>query len=259
MSQKLERTGRLVSILQDRNGASIRELAWELDVSEMTIRRDLAQLRLDNVVSLVHGAAIFKSPRNGDPQEEDYHLSLEKTVSNQEKERIGREAARMVEPGDTIIVDIGTTTEFMAKYIPPVHPVTVLCFTMNALLELHKKKVETLIMGGGYYHPNTQLFESEEALALIQRTRATKYFLSAAGVSRELGLTCANQYEVHVKQSCLASSLKKILLADSKKFDQIRSAYFASLDAVDTVITDSGINPDWVHFMEDMSIRVIVV
>jgi DeoR family deoxyribose operon repressor len=259
MPKKLERTSRLVSILQDRNGASIKELAGELNVSEMTIRRDLAQLRMDKVISLVHGAAIFKSPGNGDPREEDYHLSLEKTVSSQEKERIGREAALMVEPGDTIIVDISTTTEFMAKYIPPVHPVTALCFTMNALLELHKKKVETLIMGGGYYHPNTQLFESQETIALIQRTRATKYFLSAAGVSRELGLTCANQYEVHVKQSCIASSLKKILLADSKKFDQIRPAYFASLDVIDTVITDSGINPDWLHFMEDISIRVIVV
>jgi DeoR family deoxyribose operon repressor len=259
MSKKLERTGRLVSILQDRNGASIRELARELDVSEMTIRRDLAQLRLDDVVSLVHGAAIFKSPGSGDSREDDYYLSLEQTVNNQEKERIGREAARMVEPGDTIIIDIGTTTELMAKHIPPVCPVTVLCFTMNTLLELHKKKVENLIMGGGYYHPNTQLFESEETITLIQRTRATKYFLSAAGVSRELGLTCANQYEVHVKQSCIASSLKKILLADSGKFDQIRPAYFASLDALDAVITDNGINPDWVHFMEDLSIRVIIV
>jgi DeoR family deoxyribose operon repressor len=259
MSKKLERAGRLVSILQDRHGASIRELAQDLEVSEMTIRRDLARLRLDNVVSLVHGAAIFKSPSGGEPREGDYHLSLEQTVKNQEKERIGREAARMVEPGDTIIIDIGTTTELMAKYIPPVYPVTILCFTMNALLELHKKKVENLIMGGGYYHPNTQLFESEETIALIQRTRAAKYFLSAAGVSRELGLTCANQYEVHIKQSCIASSSKKILLADSGKFDQIRPAYFASLDAVDTVITDQGINPDWVHLMQDMSIRVIVV
>ncbi|MDR1319059.1 MAG: DeoR/GlpR family DNA-binding transcription regulator [Treponema sp.] len=259
MPNKLERTGKLVNILQNRNGASIKELAGELAVSEMTVRRDLAQLRLDNIISLVHGAAIFKSPGNGNFGQNDYYLSLEKTVNNSEKDRIGREAARMVEPGDTIIIDIGTTTELVSKYIPPVHPITVLCFTMNALLELHKKKVENLIVGGGYYHPNTQLFESAETIALIQRTRATKYFLSAAGVSGEFGLTCANQYEINVKQACIASSLKKILLADSKKFDQIRPAYFAPLDIVDTVITDSGIDPGWVHFMEDMSIKVITV
>ncbi|MDR0759006.1 MAG: hypothetical protein LBF74_02720 [Treponema sp.] len=122
-----------------------------------------------------------------------------------------------------------------------------------------QKKVETLIMGGGYYHPNTQFFESAETIALIRRTRATKYFLSAAGVSRELGLTCANQYEVPVKQSCIASSLKKILLVDSQKFDRIRPAYFASLNVADTVITDCGVKPDWVHLMEDMAITVITV
>jgi DeoR family deoxyribose operon repressor len=259
MPSKFERTGRLVSILQNRNGASIKELAEELGVSEMTVRRDLAQLRLDNVVSLVHGAAIFKSPENGAAQEDDYHLSLEKTVNSLEKDRIGREAARMVEPGDAIIIDIGTTTELLVKYIPPVLPITVLCFTMNALLELRKKKVENLIIGGGYYHPNTQLFESAETIALIQRTRATKYFLSAAGVSREFGLTCANHYEVTVKQACITSSQKKILLADSQKFDHIRPAYFASLDIVDTVITDSGIDPGWVRFLEDRSIEVIAV
>jgi DeoR family deoxyribose operon repressor len=230
-----------------------------MGVSEMTIRRDLAQLRLDNMVSLVHGAAIFRPGQNGIVQEEDYYLSLEKTVNNPEKERIGREAARLVEPGDTVIIDIGTTTELMAKHIPPVHPVTVLCFTVNALLELHKKKVENLIMGGGYYHAKTQFFESPETISLIQRTRASKYFLSAAGVSREMGLTCANQYEVNVKQACIASSLKKILLADSNKFDQIRPAYFASLNTLDTVITDSGISPQWVQFLEALSVKVITV
>lgn len=259
MLKKLERTGRLVSILRDRNGASIRELAQELGVTEMTIRRDLAQLRQDNIVSLVHGAAIFKSEPGANLQGEDYHLSLEQTVSIKEKERIGREAARMVESGDTIIIDIGTTTEFMARHISPAHPATVLCFTMNVLLELHKKKIENLIIGGGYYHSNTQFFESSETISFIRQIRASKYFLSAAGVSRELGLTCANQYEVNVKQACIASSLKKILLVDSKKFDQVKPAYFASLDILDTVISDSGLSPDWVQFLEDRSIKVITV
>jgi DeoR family deoxyribose operon repressor len=257
MLHKTERTGRLINILQERNGASIKELALELEVSEMTIRRDLEQLGLNNIVSLVHGAAIFKSAQGGKVLE-DYYLLLEKTVNYQEKERIGQEAAKMIVPGDTIIIDIGTTAEFLAKHIPPEYPITVLCFTMNTLLEVNKKKVETLIMGGGYYHANLQFFESAETISLIQRTRATKLFLSAAGVSRELGLTCVKQYEVPVKQACIASSMEKILLADSQKFDHVRPAYFASLDSINTVITDSGIDPEWVRFLENKNIRVVV-
>ncbi|MDR1899993.1 MAG: DeoR/GlpR family DNA-binding transcription regulator [Treponema sp.] len=258
MAQKAERSGRIVEILRERNGASIRELAAETGVSEMTIRRDLERLRLDNIVSLVHGAAIYRSNMNGG-QDRDYYLTLEKGINIAEKDRIGRAAAVLVAPGDTVIIDIGTTTELMAKHLPQNFPVTVVCFTMNALMNIYQKGVDTLIMGGGYYHANTQLFESAETINLIHRIRATKLFLSAAGVSRELGLTCANQYEVDVKQACIGSSLRKILLADSKKFDQIRPAWFAPLDKMDTVITDSGISGEWVQVMEQMGIQVQAV
>jgi DeoR family deoxyribose operon repressor len=259
MQNKLERTSRVVDILRERNGASIKELARELAVSEMTIRRDLAQLRLDNAVSLVHGAAIFKSNPAINGGEMNYQVSLEKVVNNPEKERIGKAAARMVETGDTIIIDIGTTTECVARHLPPEQAVTVLCFTMNTLAELYKKKVDTLIMGGGYFHPDTRLFESMETISLIHRTRATKFFLSAAGVSRDLGLTTVNQYEVNIKQTCITSSRQKILLVDAKKFDRIRPAYFAPLEKMDMVITDDRINPEWVRVMEDMGITVQVV
>jgi DeoR family deoxyribose operon repressor len=248
-----------VEYLRERNGASIRELAGELKVSEMTVRRDLEQLELENIVSLVHGAAIFKTDPNAPGQQGDYHLALEETVNREEKGRIGRAAAGMVQNGDIIIIDIGTTTEYLARNLPLAPAITVLCFTMNTLTEVCKKKTENIVVGGGYYHANTQFFESEETISLIRRLRATKLFLSAAGVSRELGLTCANQYEVKVKQACIESSLKKILLAGSEKFDRIRPAFFAPLDRVDTVITDNGISRHWVKIMDDMGITSRIV
>jgi DeoR family deoxyribose operon repressor len=256
MARKVERSGRIVEILRDRNAASIKELAAETGVSEMTIRRDLEQLRFDNIISLVHGAAIYKANRIAG-QDRDYHLTLEKGVNISEKDRIGKAAAAMIVPGDTVIIDIGTTTEFVTKHLPQNSAITVLCFTMNALMRTYNKGIDTLIMGGGYYHANTQLFVSTETINLIRRIRATKLFLSAAGVSKDLGLTCANQYEVDVKQACIESSLQKILLVDSKKFDQIRPAYFAPLNKMDMVITDSGVKTEWVQIMEQMGIRVI--
>jgi DeoR family deoxyribose operon repressor len=93
-------------------------------------------------------------------------------------------------PEDTIIIDIGTTIEHLARHISPNCPLTVLCFTINILFEVYKKNVDNLIMGGGYYHTNTQLFKSQEAINLIHRIRGNKYFMSAVGVSGTLGLTC---------------------------------------------------------------------
>lgn len=259
MQPKIERLKQVVSILRERNGAAIKDLAGNLGVSEMTIRRDLERLRLDNVISLVHGAAIYKSGSSPNGPDADYHVAIEEAVSNPEKERIGKAAARMVSPGDTIIIDIGTTTEMLAKHLLQNCPITVLCFTMNVLADLHRKNVDTLILGGGYYHASTQLFESAEAVSLVRRIRATKLFLSAAGVNRDMGLTTVNQYEVHIKQACIESSLKKILLVDSKKFDQVRPAYVAPLNAVDVVITDTGISPAWIRVLEEMGITVQVV
>jgi DeoR family deoxyribose operon repressor len=111
MQPKIERLKQVVSILRERNGAAIKDLAGSLGVSEMTIRRDLERLRLDNIISLVHGAAIYNSSSSSSGPDADYHVAIEEAVSNPEKERIGKAAARMVSPGDTIIIDIGTTTE----------------------------------------------------------------------------------------------------------------------------------------------------
>jgi len=259
MSNKFERTGRIVRLLRERNGASIKELSQELAVSEMTIRRDLNHLQQSNIISLVHGAAIYKSSSQPAGKEFDYQLILEKSVNNPEKERIGKAAAQLVKQGDTIIIDIGTTTEHLARYIPQNSSITVLCFTINVLFEVYKKNVQSLIMGGGYYHADTQLFESPDSVNFIRQTRANKFFMSAAGVSNELGLTCINQYEVGIKQACIGSSLQKILLADSKKFGQIRPAFFTTLEKIDWVITDKGISPEWIKIMEDMGITMQVV
>lgn len=258
MDKKAQRIMRLTQILRERNGASIKELALELNVSEMTVRRDLGLLGRDGIVSLVHGAAIYNSDANPGSLQRVYRVRHERTVDNLEKDKIGQAAAKLVRPGDTVILDIGTTTEKLARHIPMRAPIAVLCFTMNTLVEIQKREVERLLLGGGTYHPHTQLFESPETIELIRRTRATKLFLSAAGVSEAFGLTCINQYEVGIKRACIDSSLQKILMVSSGKFDQICPAYFASLDQVDTVITDSGLREEWRSLLRERDIELIL-
>jgi DeoR family deoxyribose operon repressor len=258
MERKMKRINQMAKIIKERNGTTVKELSKDLAVSEMTVRRDLEQLKAANIITLVHGAAIYKKDAETNALVNNYQVVLEKAVSNPEKESIGKAAARLLAPEDTVFIDIGTTTEQLARHIPQNLPITVLCFTVNVLLEIYKKNVENLIMGGGYYHSNTQLFESNETLNLIRNTRAKKYFVSAAGISRELGLTCANQHEIGIKQACIESSQQRILLADSKKFGQSKPAYFAPLEKINTVITDTGINREWVNVLEDMGINVLL-
>lgn len=259
MSKKLKRLNELVSFLKENNGASTKTLAEMFNVSEMTIRRDLNVLKKHNIVNLVRGAAIYN---NGDFLPVDnskYELFTEKDKQANEKYRIGKKAVSLIEPNDVIIIDTGTTTEYVAKLLPDNLPVTVICYTANVLVEIYKKPLVKIIFAGGYYHRNSQMFESPEGIQLIKRTCATKFFVSAAGISKQLGVTCVNQYETENKLASIRSALTKILLADSTKFGKVRPSYFAQLSDFDIIITDSGISQDWIDFIKSLDITLYVV
>lgn len=120
----------------------------------------------------------------------------------QKKNRIGKFAVSLISPGDILIIDNGTTTGEMSKYIPENMGLTILCYNYYILSQLVQKNDVSIIFPGGYYHPKDQMFESPEANNLIKSHRATKLFLSASGVHEKLGITCAHNYEVLTKKSC---------------------------------------------------------
>jgi DeoR family deoxyribose operon repressor len=235
---------------------SIRELTRKFEVSEMTIRRDLALLANENLVDLIPGGAILKRPEDNESR---YLVTNEESVRTIEKLKIGQRAVGLVQPNETIILDIGTTTEILAKYLREDAPITVLCFTLNALVEIYKKKNCTLIFAGGYFHPQTMTFESPEGIELIKRTRADKAFISAAGVHDELGVTTVYPHELQAKKAILSSAKSRILVVDSSKFGQTKSVYFADMSSFQTVITDTGIPDDYARFIRDHGVELIVV
>jgi DeoR family deoxyribose operon repressor len=235
---------------------SIRELTRKFEVSEMTIRRDLGLLANENLVDLIPGGAILKRPEDNESR---YLVTNEESVRTIEKLKIGQRAVGLVQPNETIILDIGTTTEILAKYLREDAPITVLCFTLNALVEIYKKKNCTLIFAGGYFHPQTMTFESPEGIELIKRTRADKAFISAAGVHDELGVTTVYPHELQAKKAILSSAKSRILVVDSSKFGQTKSVYFADISSFQTVITDTGIPDDYARFIRDLGVELLLV
>lgn len=225
----------------------------------MTIRRDLNLLSQDNLVELIPGGAILRPTGEPEQDEEKYLITHEETRKIREKMRIGQKAASMIEPNDTIIIDVGSTTEYLAKFMREDIAVTILCFALNILVEIYRKKNCNPIFSGGYFHENTLMFESQEGLSLIRRTRADKAFISAAGVHAELGVTCANPYEIETKKSVLGSSKTKILLTDSSKFGKTKIAYFADLNEFDMVITDSEITDEYREAIKGLGIGLVIV
>ena len=259
MNKKIQRTNKLIEILKEKNGASVKELANILNVSEMTIRRDLKLLNSNNIVKKVYGATIYNPSNVIDKIKSNYDLNNESFKFEIEKDKIGKAAAKLVKNNDVIIIDTGTTTEKLAKNLDDAINLTALFYNINILDALRNKPNVKMIFSGGYYHPNTEMFESPEGISLIKNTRASKVFISAAGVHETLGVTCSNNYEVATKKAILNSSFEKILLLHSDKFGKVNSSYFADLNEFDTIITDANLSDEWKNRIDSLKIKLILV
>ncbi len=264
MSKRETRIKALVNILKESNGASVKELAGQFGVSEMTIRRDLKTLEEKNIIDNFYGAAVF-NPRDDNPmnlKDEDeltYTISANSHLMEFEKYKIGKKAVEFINKGDIVAIDIGTTTEKLAQNIDKDINFTALIFSANNLLHLLGKQNVEIVLPGGQFHRDTGMFESLEGLSVIDNTRTTKLFLSAAGVHDRLGLTCAYPYEVAAKKRVLKNSLEVILLVDSSKFGNVSPAFICDIDCVDTIITDSAISQEWIKKIKDRGIDLVLV
>ena len=259
MTGKNYRTNYILNRLSIDGFANIKDLSKRLEVSEMTVRRDLRELSKGNIVTLIPGGAILKRNTTVEKDEEKYLIQTAESLMLEEKIKISRKAASLVESNDVIVIDTGSTTENLPKFIPKNIPLTVICYTLNILFNVYENKNWKLVFPGGYFHNNTLMFESPEGIEVIKRIRANKAFISAAGVSEKLGVTCATDYEKETKKAVIESSDTKILLVDSSKFGKIKISHFADLSDFDIVITDSGISKECEEIIKNIGIELYIV
>jgi DeoR family deoxyribose operon repressor len=232
-SKKSERIKLIQQALQDQKAIHLREMAALLDVSEMTLRRDLG--RYPDRFHLLGGHITLAF----DPSEAvDYRVSEQGTRHVEEKRRIGKLAAAFIQPGDTVFFDCGTTIPFVVDFIPDELEFTAVCNSLNVLLKLQQKPNCTIVLCGGVFHRKNQVFEHRDEAGVLDSLRLSWAFVSAAGVSDTLGVTCFNLNEVEVKQKVLRQARQSMLLADHSKFDAVRTAHFATLEQFQVVVSD---------------------
>ena len=253
-----ERLERLKNLLIKSNGIGIKELAKILDVTEMTVRRDLKSLLETGDAVIVRGVAVYR-PKAVSVEAQVYSIEDQKKVMKEEKERIGKNAAELLVVGDVVFLDVGTTVEKLVLSMEDNMQITAMCFAANTLFQLQKKNISQIIMGGGYYHPSSTVFESEAIIPIMNGLRATKAFIAPAAVDMDLGLTCSVPYDKTIKELEIKNSQKVIALITSNKFGKVKSTQFGTWNDVDVVITDKGIPKEWVDFLKDREIELFIV
>ena len=253
-----ERLERLKNLLIKSNGIGIKELAKILDVTEMTVRRDLKSLLETGDAVIVRGVAVYR-PKAVSVEAQVYSIEDQKKVMEEEKEEIGKKAAELLVVGDVVFLDVGTTVEKLVLSMEDNMQITAMCFAANTLFQLQKKNISQIIMGGGYYHPSSTVFESEAIIPIMNGLRATKAFIAPAAVDMDLGLTCSVPYDKTIKELEIKNSQKVIALITSNKFGKVKSTQFGTWNDVDVVITDKGIPKEWVDFLKDREIELFIV
>ncbi len=235
--RRAARLSRLREAVDDGSILPLKDAARLLDVSEMTIRRDLAA-GTSQLACL--GGHVFRAEAPGSAPR--YALDSENVSHIQAKDEAARLAAARIEPGDTLFIDCGTTTPHLVGALPP-GKLTVITYALNIADLLSRRPQTQLILLGGLYHEESASFYADEALEQLRRLGITKAFISAGGVEFTHGVSCSHFHEVPLKQAAMSHARESYLVVDSSKFGQIRPAAFARLDAFEQVFTDSSLPP----------------
>lgn len=251
MNKQTARLNEIIKFLTGAQLTTVSHLAEHCSVSEVTMRRDLKQLQDDGLVNTVNGAVSLNMNSEGLRIGDKYYISQQAERNKAAKQRIAQKAVSFLEPHDTIVVDVGSTPYFFARAIPQDLPLTVICYSLNAFIELHDREACSIIFAGGFFHRNSLICESPEGISLVQRLRVQKAFMGATGVHTYMGVTSSNHSEQGIKQAAIASSLSRFLLVDSSKFGKVKTAFFTDIEDFQTVITDSGIPSEYERTIRD--------
>jgi DeoR family deoxyribose operon repressor len=236
--KRRKRIDKILALLEVNESLHIRDVAQMLEVSEMTLRRDIA--RGDKRLLYLGGHLV----KPGSNQNAQYSLDSEKAIGLKSKRWVGRLAAEQIRDGDCIFIDCGTTMPHVVAAMPKDIECTVICYSSNIAYPLASFPNVTLVLLGGVYYPASATFYCEESIDYLNKFGINKAFMSAGGVSLERGVSCSHLHEAKIKQAILGIAMKKILVVDSGKFGQFRSAFFSDFAQFDSLITDTGLDAE---------------
>jgi DeoR/GlpR family transcriptional regulator of sugar metabolism len=250
----LHRRSRILDLVRQRGAVQVDELAELFDVSKVTIRSDLAQLEKDGLLIRDRGGAISTSQVST-------LLGVEQraALNLEEKRRIGRAAAQLVSPGDTIIMDAGTTVVEMAPYLAGITDLTVVTNALNVAGEVSAATGARVILLGGAVSRESNSTLGPMAEHSLNELVVQKVFLGTQALDLKLGLTDTSIEIAQIKRAMLGVARQAILLTDSSKWGRAGFIKVAPLTAFQTIVIDTSLPEDAQPAIERLGVEVLLV
>ena len=231
----------------------VTDLVRLLDVSAVTVRKDLTELEKSDKLYRNHGKAVLINPYINNRS-----VNEKEKLATDEKHAIGREAARLIGRDDSICIASGTTVHALARNIVPIHKLTVVSASLpvSNILSAHEN-IDIIQLGGMLRHSSLSVV-GEYSARILAECSFSKLYMGVDGIDFEFGITTTDMREAALNQKMIAAAQKTIVLADSTKFGRRGFAKIADIDAVDVIITDAGVSPKIIKKVEDLGIELII-
>jgi Transcriptional regulators of sugar metabolism len=247
-----ERQHKIAEMLQEKESLKVNELAAIFEVSESTIRRDLKEMETSGLLSRTHGGAVGISITSFEPS-----FKEKEGKQHDEKAIIGKNAAALIQDGDTIIVDSGTTTLEMVKCITA-RNVTVITNSIDIAAILSNRDDMEIILTGGNLRVNTRAMVGHIVQFMLKNFRVDKAFIGVNGISINEGITTPNFIEAQTKKAMLEVANKVIILADSSKFNNVCLSVVCPINKITQIITSSDLDYEIVQQFNKEGIDIVL-
>jgi DeoR family transcriptional regulator, aga operon transcriptional repressor len=248
-----ERHQHILNKLKEQGHVSVVNLSRELQVSTVTIRKDLKNLEEKKLLFRTHGSA---TPNN--PYINDRPVDEKEKIRVFQKQKIARYGSGLIEPKDSILMASGTTIIELARQIKVSDQLTVVTASLNIALILSRNPLIDIIQLGGMVRKSSSSIIGPYAENMLNNFSCSKLFLGIDGVDPDHGLTTTNAMEATLNQQMIRSAQRVIVLADSSKFGRRGFSRICGLSEIDMIITDDEASPAFVKNLEDAGIEVVI-
>ena len=246
-----ERQQRIAHFLQQAEFASLEELAKHVDASVSTVRRDITTLEATGFLKRTHGGARLLAP----PTDE-FTFSARDTHQLAEKEAIGRACAELIQHGQTVIIDAGSTTYHVARHLEEKNPYIVTNSLPVANHFAGANKIEVVVSGGVIY-PRLGVLVGPLAVEAFKKIHADVAIMSGGGIVPE-GVSNSHGLLIEIQRAMIASAQRVIFCFDHTKFGRQSVLPLCGLDSIDAIVTDSKAPQELVNQLRRRSVQVVM-
>lgn len=251
-----ERRRKIVQLVESEGRVTVADLVKRFGLSHVTVRTDLEALATTGALLRVHGGAI--KPEDGN---HDYPIRFKETLHHQEKVRIGQAAVALIRPGQTIILDSGTTTIEIARQIKgqSIKPLAVITNALPIAMEVCNVPEATVVMLGGILRPASCSLVGPQAEHEMIELNADHLFLGVAGIDLEMGLSTPDILEAKLNAAMIRVAREVTVVSDSSKFGLRSLSVICKIEMIHRVITDDQVDRAIVASLRNRGIEVVVV